>query len=128
MGKNWSVGCRHRINEARDLAQPIVTNHAEIHSPCDRRSTLRGKRPREANALVVSIDRACARKLVVGKPHLDAFDHGINAAVSVTPHQGIHITCILRPDDSDEITPAFGILLIPHGNVAINELRNVVHL
>src|SRR5262249_29864518 len=77
---------------------------------------------------MVSIDLACARKPVLGEPRLDTFDHGINAAATVTPHQGIDIACVVRPDSSDKVTPAAGVSLIPHGNVAINELGNVVHL
>src|SRR5262245_57025762 len=122
-----SIGRGHLIDEARDLPQLIAGNDTEIHAPDDRRSALGRERPGEADARVVSVNLARARKPVPGKARLDALDHGIDAVATVTPHQGIEVACIRCPDGGDEITPTHPIRLVPHGDVAIDQARNLVH-
>lgn len=76
----------------------------------------------------MGIDRAGAAEFVAGEARLNALGHGIDAAAAFALQHRVDIGRILGPGLGDERTPAIGVGLVPHGDVAVDEFGPVGHV
>jgi hypothetical protein len=111
-GRSWPY-----VDEAGDgLEAAVLAHDAEVGADEVGRRILRPARfPREADAVVVSVDHAGQAETIGWETLLDGLDHRIDGLVTVPAPMRIDIVPFLGPRVGDQDPTATRILLVPGG-------------
>jgi hypothetical protein len=82
----------------------------------------------KAGGFVMGIDLAGEAEPMTGKALLDAVHHGVDAGVAVALHQRIEIVCMLTPGAGDQIATGPCVGLVPHRDIAVDQVADVAHV
>src|SRR5260221_12585885 len=116
------------MESAGDGGQPVVAgDHAEIGAVDHRRAGLWRQAPAEPHAIMMDVDVAGATEPVPREPGLDILDHGVDAGEALAFHHRVDIAAGLGPGARDQLPPTLGVGLVPHRDVALDQVGERAH-
>src|SRR6516162_2911331 len=118
---------RRLINKTGYCGHARAGDRGEVGALGDHRASLRSQLPAEADAVVMPIDHPGAAEAVAGKTRLHGPYHGIDRGVPFAGHQRIDIAGAVAEGVGDQPLPPVGIDLVPHGDVALDQVIKLAH-